>query len=276
MLADLVAQIGGDSVSAESLVPLGSDPHIYQPVPSDLRRLSRADLALSQGVGLETWLMETIRSARPARHVVVGDFIDGLPSADELPDPHFWLDPTLWAAASDVVLEKLIELLPEGEHGALRQRHQAYRRRLELVDVWAREQLDTIESSKRILVTSHDAFGYFSRRYELRSEGILGLSTESEASPRDIVRVVEVVNSSGVPAIFIESTIRPNLLQQVARETGVKLEGPLWADSLGPAGSGAETWLGMFTENIRQIVEGLEGSYQPFEVAEQRPAGGVQ
>lgn len=265
MLSDLVEILGGDAVDAQSLLPDGVDPHLYRPVPSDVRKLSRAQLVFSNGLGLEGWLADTIRNARPGGHVVVGSGVEALPVPEGLPDPHFWLDPLLWAEASDRVRDALLSLLPEGEHAGVLARHRAFRARAQALHEWTEERLATVEVSRRVLVTSHDAFGYFARRYTWRVEPIAGLSTEDEASPQDLVRVIRTVQETSVPAIFMESAVQPALLHQVARETGARVAGPLWADSVGPAGSGAETWEGMFVDNVRQIVEALGGEYRPFE-----------
>ena len=150
---------------------------------------------------------------------------------------------------------------------SVQQRGDAYVERIQSLDAWVKAQLQTIPEQQRVLITSHDAFNYFGRRYGLEVVGIQGASTEQAASQRDVVNMIELVKSRKIPTIFIESSVNPALIKQVARQTGVKTAGPLYSDSLGMPDSNAADYEGMIIANTTQIVEGLGGSVTPFKAA---------
>ena len=131
------------------------------------------------------------------------------------------------------------------------------------------EQLATVPEKQRILITSHDAFNYFGRAYKIEVVGIQGVSTEQEASQRDVANVIEQVKAREAPAIFVESSVNPSLIKQVASETGARVAGPLFSDSVGASGSGAETFEAMFVKNVEEITTNLGGDYKAFSPAEQ-------
>lgn len=269
MLEDLVRTIGGSDVEVHGLLRAGVDPHLYQPVPSDVRRVAGSGLVVMNGLHLEGWIERLVANAGGQRAVVaVGEGIEALadPDAPGGVDPHIWFDVMLWERAAGVVEAALVELLAGNAEGAarVRARASAYRETLRALDAWVRAQVETVPQAQRVLVTSHDAFGYFGRAYGLEVEAIQGISTDQEASQRDVVRVIELVRSRGVPSVFAETSVDSGLIAQVARETGASMRGPLHSDSLGPPGSAAATYVGMVVENVGVIVRGLGGQVAPF------------
>ncbi len=268
MLRDLAATLGGDYVRVESLVGVGADPHIFQPKPSSARAVAGSELVITNGLGLEGWIDDLIANAGGERPVVVASTgvepirMEGFKAGI---DPHFWFDPTLWAVAATNVASGLDQLFTDSgaAQTEIAKNLERYLNELESLNAWTRAQLATIPEDQRVLVTSHDAFNYFGRAFELEVVGIQGLSTESEASQRDIARVIDLVRERKVPAVFVESSVNPALIERVARETGATKRGPLYSDSLGDPQGPASTYTGMFKENVRIVVEGLGGALAP-------------
>lgn len=269
MLRDLVAVLGGSRVEVESLVGVGADPHVFQPKPSSARAVAQSDLVVISGLGLEGWIEDLVRNAGGKREIIVAsdgvepirmdEFKDGV-------DPHFWFDPSLWAIAATNVASALDRAFVQDTEAqkAIGKNLQAYFKQLEQLKGWTQQQLSSVAADRRVLVTSHDAFNYLGRAFDFEVVGIQGLSTESEASQRDLARVIDQVRKQEIPAVFVESSVNPALIRQVARETGVKVLGPLFSDSLGDLDGKAGTYLGMFSENVRIVTEGLGGTHSDF------------
>ncbi|MEO1482297.1 MAG: zinc ABC transporter substrate-binding protein [Myxococcota bacterium] len=270
MLRDLVLELGGERVTAQSLVGVGADPHVFQPKPSSARAVANSDLVITSGLGLEGWIDDLVRNAGGHRPVQVASAgvepirMEGFKAGV---DPHFWFDPDLWAVAATNVAAALDARFSDDRAAQMSvgTNLKRYLRTLELLRGWAAERLGTIPESRRVMVTSHDAFNYLGRAFGLEVVGIQGLSTESEASQRDVATVVDLVRTRKVPAVFIESSVNPALIKKVAAETGIKVLGPLFSDSLGETKGPAGTYVGMFTENVRIVTEGLDGTYLRFE-----------
>ncbi|TXD37617.1 hypothetical protein FRC98_07975 [Lujinxingia vulgaris] len=280
MLEDLTRELAGDDVRVVGLLSAGADPHIYQPRPADARQIAESDLVVMNGLLLEGWMEGLVRHAGGERPIlVVGERIeeDRLMSVDGAVDPHFWFDVALWQEGGKGVAEALQALFDEGDarRAAIASRHARYDEELEALDDWVRAQLATVPEEQRVLITSHDAFGYFGRAYDLDVEAIQGLSTEQEASQRDVINMIEVVRKRNAPAVFMESSVAPGLIEQVARETGARISGPLYSDSLGPEQSGAHTYVKMVESNVRLITGALGGSPEAFKWRATRtsPAG---
>ena len=270
MLEDLVAILGGDEIEVQGLLSTGADPHIYQPRPSDARLVSQSDAVVMNGLLLEGWMEGLVRHAGGERAIIVaGDAVDQdrLLRVEGAVDPHIWFDVAMWRQVAEHVCEALIELAGADQElaASIAQRQRQYDQVLAELHDWTQGQLNSIPEDRRVLITSHDAFNYFGQAYHMDVEAILGLSTEQEASQRDVANIIELVRARNAPAVFMESSVHPGLIQQVARETGVEAAGPLYSDSVGPVGSGAETYVGMVQANIRMITEALGGDYQAFD-----------
>jgi ABC-type Zn uptake system ZnuABC Zn-binding protein ZnuA len=270
MLADLAAQIGGDAVDVRGIMKPGGDPHLYQPTPGDARMIAPSQLVVTSGLHLEGWIDDLVRNAGGERPVVVASARVEPIRMENSPggvDPHFWFDLGAWQLAADEVGEGLVRLVgPESEQaGAVQARLAAYRTRLGHLDDWTRERLASVPKKQRVLITSHDAFNYFGRAYDIDVVGIQGISTEQEAAQRDVANVIDLVRERGAPAVFVETSVNPQLIKQVAAETGARVAGPLYSDSIGPAGGAASTFVGTVAENVRIVTEALGGDHVDFD-----------
>lgn len=264
ILADFVRAVAGDTLTVESLVPVGGDPHTHEPVPSDARRLARAELVFRNGLGLERWMDKLITASRPANTVIT--LTDGMPSlrvtegayaGDD--DPHAWMDPERARHYLTGVQRALGRQYP-AHVAAFAANADRYRRELDGLDAEIRSLLATVPAERRQLVTTHDAFRYFSQRYGLRLvASIWGISTETEPSAREVARIVSAIRTAGVSTVFVETTVNPKLMQRIAAEAGVRVGDALYGDSVGAPGSGADSYLGMMRANARSIAGGLAG-----------------
>ncbi len=262
ILTDLAREIGGQDVHVVGIMKPGGDPHLYRPTPRDAQAIANADLVLTNGLKLEGWIDDLVRNAGGGAKVVVASkSVKHLsdPSKTNYPDPHFWHDPTLWSIAADNVTASFVET--DKVHKAdFEKRRDAYKTELAALDKTLEGALSTVPKDKRYLVTSHDAFQYFGKRYGLNVVAVQGISTESEAGSRDVARLVEVVKENQVPAVFVETSVNPKLLQQIATETGAKIGGTLYSDSLDAEGKPGGTYVGMMKANAKTVAEALGGN----------------
>ena len=269
LLADWTTQIGGDEINVVGLLAPGTDPHVYEPVPADSRAFEEADLILYNGYNLEPGLIRLMNSAGVnARKVAVGEVVQPLQMEDQgnrVPDPHVWGNAENAIAMVEAIRDELIELSPD-DQAVFEANAAAYIAELDQLHTWIGEQIATIPPNQRQLITTHDAFQYYAQAYGLEVRGtLIGISTEEQPSAQTVRRLVESVRAARVPAIFAETTINPRLIATVAEEAGVQLaEQELYSDSLGAAGSEAETYVQMMVFNTQAIVENLGGQAQPF------------
>jgi manganese/zinc/iron transport system substrate-binding protein len=246
----------------------GVDPHLYKPTERDVRRLSGADLILYNGLHLEGKMGEILeklgrsRAVVPVAEAVPTDQLRSPPEFVGAYDPHVWFDVRLWMHTIDPALEALVRLRPEAQP-LLRERAEDFRRRLGELDSWVEEQIASLPEGQRVLVTAHDAFGYFGQRYGMEVVGLQGISTVTEATIRDIERVVDLLVSRGIKAIFVEASVpRRNVeaVREACRDRGHQIEigGELFSDSMGPSGTPEGTYIGMVRANVRTIVGALK------------------
>ena len=270
MLTDIVREVAGDRVAVVGLMGPGIDPHLYKPTRHDVRLLASADLVFYVGLMLEGRMGDTLdRLQRSGRTIVaVGEALPDdqirFPSDFEShPDPHVWMDVALWRRTVPVVAAALSELDPAGA-AIYQENAKRYGRKLEQLDTYIREAIATIPAGQRHLVTAHDAFGYFSRAYDIPVRSVRGISTESAAGLADVRRLVDFLVEQRVPAIFIESSISPKNLRAVvagARAEGaeVTIGGELYSDAMGAAGTYEGTYIGMMDHNATTITRELGG-----------------
>lgn len=274
IFADMAKVIGGDIIEVKSIVPIGGDPHTYQPTPSDVKLVTQADLILVNGLTFEGWLQELIdNSGTQAPQKLITEGIE--PIASEVyhnaSDPHAWMDPQNGLIYIKNIKEALIQLIPE-EAEVFEFNYQIYAQQLRDLDAEIETMIQTIEPEKRVLITSHDAFHYFGKRYGLDLESILGISTDSEAKTSDVIRLSKVIRERKVPAVFIETTVNPKLLKQIAEDNKVKIGGALFSDSIGDKDSDAPTYLDMLEYNAKTITQGLtSAANNPAEEEEKKP-----
>lgn len=272
MIADLAGRIAGDLATVETLMGPGVDPHLYKASESDVRKLAEADLVLYNGLFLEGKMGDILAKLGKSRPVVAiaenlpENALRRPPEMQGHPDPHIWFDVSLWAQTVPAVTEALVRLLPANEE-TLRANAARLVAELTALDAWAASRVAEIPAEKRVLVTAHDAFGYFGQRYGLEVYGIQGISTVAEAGLRDVERVVELVATRKIPAIFVESSVPQRTIEAVqaaVREKGhqVTIGGSLFSDAMGSAGTPEGTYDGMVRHNVNTLVDALRGSNQ--------------
>ena len=278
MVTDIVRRVAGDRAEVVGLVPSGVDPHLYAPTRSDLGRVRDADLVFSNGLRLEGRMTDALgRVAEAGTPVVpVAERIDDsdLLAADGyagVADPHVWMDPRLWSQAVEAVRDALVAADPEHAE-AYRDNADAYLETLATLEAYAAEVLASVPEERRVLVTSHDAFSYFGRRFGFEVLGIQGISTESEAGVRDIEGLVDLLVERGIAAVFVESTVGPRHVEALlvgarARGHEVAVGGELFSDAMGDEGTYEGTYVGMIDHNATTIARALGGA---------APAGGMQ
>lgn len=259
MMADMAKNIAGGEVNVECIVPIGGDPHLHEPTPRDAQLVNKADLVIMNGLTFEGWLTELIEnSGTKAKTVRVTEGIQPIASAQykNSSDPHAWMDASLGLTYIKNIKDALIALEPN--HADIFEfNYGIYKKQLEDLDQYIKAEIQKIPAEKRVLITSHDAFQYYGRAYGIRLEAILGTSTDAEVQTSDIVRLNKVIKESKVPALFVESTVNPKLLKQLATDNDIQIGGQLYADSIGDEESPAPTYLDMLKHNTDTIVAAL-------------------
>jgi len=284
MLADAVREVGGARVEVSSLMNEGVDPHTYRPTRADMARLAGADLVIANGLNLEAQLTEALKSLGRTKPVVF--VAESVPAARRLAgtdypgqvDPHVWMDPKLWTIVVEGVRDALIARDPAGrEHYASGAK--AYADTLARLDTYAQKVLTSVPQERRVLVTAHDAFGYFGRAYGFEVEGIQGLSTESEAGLKRMEELVRLVAERKIPAAFFESSvpdrnIRALIEGAAARGHRLAIGGELYSDALGTPGTYEGTLIGMIDHNVTTIARALGGTVPERGMAGKLKSGG--
>lgn len=262
IIANLTDEIGAEEINNISILAPGADPHIYEPVPQDTIALEKADLILYNGYNLEPNIIKLIDSTGiKADKLAVGEQIKPLDfeyKGQKKPDPHVWGNAQNGIIMAEAIRDKLIEIDPKNKDKFTQNANKLIKELQEL-DSWIKTQITTIPANQRKLITSHDAFQYYSNAYGLEIAGtLIGISTEEQPSAQTIKNLVEIIKSTGVKAIFAETTINPTLIETVAEEAGVKVaEGKLYSDSIGVKGSEADTYVKMLKINTQTIVDAL-------------------
>ncbi len=277
MIADVASNVAGERAEVVGLMGSGVDPHLYNPTRSDVKRLMQADVIFYNGLLLEGKMTDSlIRAATAGKKVhAVTELLDEgfLLEPEEfagLYDPHVWMDPTAWVQTVSVVHEKLVAHDPAGT-AAYRENAAAYAEEIRALDAYAERVLASVPEGQRVLITAHDAFNYFGRRYGFEVVGIQGLSTDSEAGVKDIERLVDLIVDRGVRAVFVESTVsernvRALVAGAAARGHTVTIGGKLFSDAMGDAGTYEGTYVGMIDHNVTTIARALGG---------EAPSGGM-
>jgi ABC-type Zn uptake system ZnuABC Zn-binding protein ZnuA len=261
IIADITYQLAGDKVRISSLVPVGMDPHNFDPSPSDIVLVSGSDLILINGMNLETWIIGLIhRSETRARVDTVTKGIDPIYTGkyESVVDPHAWLDPVLGKTYARNIAESLIRLLPDAKE-IIEFNLAVLLDELDAVHNYTVEKMESIPEEQRILVTSHDAFRYFGNRYQMRVEAVFPGSAEAEITIRDMAELSKTINNTRVKAIFPESTINPRLVQQIAGDNEIKVGGKLYTDSLSDKEGVADNYISLLYHNTNTIFRGLKG-----------------
>jgi manganese/zinc/iron transport system substrate-binding protein len=268
MVADAAERVGGERVSVRALMGPGIDPHLYKASEGDLRRIESADVILYNGLHLEAKMADVLeeigKSGRVTRAVAEAIPPGRLLRVSETQvDPHVWFDVGLWKHAVLAVSDTLAEVDPE--HAAVyRANAAAYAAELDELDAWVSGQAERIPADKRVLITAHDAFGYFGAAYGFEVRGLQGISTVSEAGTRDVAELADFIVERRIPVVFVESSVSPRTIQAVraaveAQGFDVRIGESLFSDAMGDEGTPEGTYPGMVRHNVRAIVAGLLG-----------------
>jgi len=257
IIGDLVQQVGGDHVSITMIVGPEEDAHVYQPSPADARKITQAEIIFINGLGFEGWLSRLINATKSKGTVVdLSSKIKARQTQGEI-DPHVWQDVNNVKIYIQEICQALIAIDPN--NGADYQKNsQLYIEKLSKLDNEIVESLTNIPLDDRRVVSTHDAFGYFSARYGVAFLAPQGVSTEAEASARDIARIIDAAKAQKVKAVFLENVADPRLARRISAETNARLGGTLYSDSLtGAKGDGA-TYLEMMRHNVKEIIRALK------------------
>jgi zinc/manganese transport system substrate-binding protein len=266
-VADLVRNVGGDRVEIHQILQPNTDPHEYEPRPSDVKSVADAELTVRSGGDVDDWLGDVLDNAGGSGPVLtLSEHVRTRKNDAGDLDPHWWQDPRNAELAVKAIRDALAKADPRGASG-YRRRAARYLARLDRLDRQTAACIDRIPPRLRKLVTTHDALGYYAARYGLEVIGavIPSLSTQAQPSAGDIQRLVDQIRRTGVKAIYPESAINPKLEEAVARESGATTGAPLWADTLGPKGSTGATYVDSIAANTGAIVDGLSGGEQTCE-----------
>ena len=267
-LADIAQNVAGERVKVDTLVPLGVDPHAFEPTPQDVARVAESQVLIVNGAGLEYWLEELLANAGGDQQVIEAasgltsrEPQSGEPSSDDanVSNPHFWLDPQYIFRYVENIRDGLSQADPQGK--AIYEKNAAiYIEQLKELDTWIQGQVEQIPPERRMLVTNHESLGYFADRYGFKIAGVIIPSVSSGASPsaKQLASLIEQIRTAGAPAIFLETGANRQLAEQVASETGIKVITSLFSHSLTAPEGAAPTYLEMMRYNVRAIVEALK------------------
>ena len=253
ILEDLVKELGGQYVNVVNLVDRNSDAHTYQPKPSDAVAIAKADLVIFNGLGFEGWIPRLIKnSGYKNKQIIASKGVDAIKNGKET-DPHAWQSFHNIRLYVQNISQMLIQLRPQYSE-VLTKRQQKYLDSLNDLEINLKEQLVKIPVSKRIVVTSHDAFGYLGREFKIQFLAPLGLSLEVEASAEDVATIIDQIREQNVKALFVENINNPRLLELISAETNVAIGGRLYSYALSEVKGPAGTYLKMMRHNIESLI----------------------
>ncbi|HCQ80954.1 MAG TPA: manganese transporter [Verrucomicrobiales bacterium] len=273
MIADVARQIAGDNQEIINLIGEGIDPHLHQPSKSEIDKIQKAGLVLYHGLFFEGKMASVLKSRADKGHPIsaVAEELDVQLIGSETPDPHLWMDVSIWSKVAKKIGDELAAYDPENSE-KYQKRRENYQQKLNDLHTYALMILQTIPEKQRVLVTAHDAFSYLGRGYGIEVRGVQGITTVSEAGTKSINELVDYLIENKIPSIFVESSVPEKSVRAViegAAEKGhiVEMGGELFSDAMGPAGTYQGTYIGMMDHNFTTIVNALGGS---------APKGGFQ
>jgi manganese/iron transport system substrate-binding protein len=273
VVCNVTRQIAAETIDLKCLIATGADPHEYAPKPEDSKAIEQAKLILYGGYNFEHSLIKLITaSPNPSPKIAVHEMAVPNPQQFEddgetVTDPHVFHNAKNGVQIAEVISKELSQLEPNNA-SLYAENTKKVTDELTQIDAWIKSQIATIPVAQRKLVTTHDAFGYYSKEYGIPVVGALqGISTEEKPTPTRVTDLVKEIKATDVPTIFAESTINPKLIEAVAKEANVKVaDQDLFADGLGEQGSEGDTYQKFFIANTKTIVEGLGGTYTPFQL----------
>ena len=261
ILGDIVQEIGGERVTVSTLVGANADAHVFQPAPQDAKRVAEAKLVVTNGLGFEGWIDRLIKaSGRKPMVVVASKGISAIKSKDDHGhdglDPHAWQDVGNAKRYAATIAAALAKIDPEGA-ADYAQREAAYQSKLDALDAEIKASIAAIPVERRKLITSHDAFGYFAKAYGMTMIAPQGVSTETEASAKDVAKIIRQIKAEKIPSMFLENVTDPRLIEQISRETDIKIGGKLYSDALSAPDGLAGSYIAMMENNIREMKKAL-------------------
>ena len=261
VLGDMVQQVGGEHVHVDTLVGPDGDPHTFEPSPKDSALLSKADVVVVNGLGLEGWLDRLIKASGFKGELVVASKGVKTHTLDEdgktVTDPHAWNSAANGALYAQNILDGLVKADPE-DKAALTSSGKRYIEQLTNIDGWAKAQFSAIPLAKRKVLTSHDAFGFFCRAYNVTFLAPQGLSSESEASAAQVAALIKQIKADGVHTWFMENQLDPRLVKQIASATGAQPGGELYPEALSAPGGVADSYVKMMRHNVALIAASMK------------------
>lgn len=270
MVTDIVRNVVGDRGEVTGLMGEGVDPHLYKPTRNDVKELLSADIVFYAGLLLEGRMSETFikvaRSGKPVyavSEVLDENYLREPPEFEGHFDPHVWMDVEAWGQAVSMVVDILSQFDPKGAE-TYRANGEAYQAKLAELDSYVRQAITSIPEGQRVLITAHDAFGYFSRAYDIPVRSVQGISTESEAGVNDINQLVDFIVNNKIRAVFIESSVSQKNIEALIegaanRDWKVEVGGELFSDAMGAPGTYEGTYVGMLDHNATVIALALGG-----------------
>lgn len=265
ILADMVSNVGGDRVEVTALVGPNSDGHVYSPAPADARKVADARVVITNGLGFEGWMGRLLKASGTKAQPVVatkGVKVRKQAGGHSHGHSHGQTDAHAWQSVANAkiyvgnIRDALIAADPAGK-AAYTANAAAYVEKLDALDKEVRDAVAGIPKDRRRIITSHDAFGYFQQAYGIEFIAPQGVSTESEASAKDVARIITQIKRQKIPAVFLENVTDPRLIQRIAQESGARVGGKLYSDALTDAKGDAPTYIDMIRHNIKQIASAL-------------------
>jgi zinc/manganese transport system substrate-binding protein len=256
IIADFVRNVGGDAVNVTTLVGPGGDAHVYAPNPADAKRIADAKLVFVNGLGFEGWLSRLLKSAGSKAAVVTTTSGIAPLKLGARADPHAWQSVANAKVYVANIRDALAAVAP-AQAEVFKANANAYLTQLDALDREVREAIAKIPESRRKVISTHDAFGYFAAAYGVEFIAPLGVSTESEASARDVARIITQIRAAKIPAVFLENISDPRLMGRISAETGAKVGGTLYSDSLTGEKGDSPTYIAMVRHNIKALTSAL-------------------
>jgi iron/zinc/copper transport system substrate-binding protein len=264
IIADMTENIVGEKAEVYSMVPIGTDPHMYDPLPKDTSKVSNADLVFYNGLNLETgkgWFKDLLDVTNKKEVAfAVSDEVTPMflteKGKETQEDPHAWLDIQNAIKYVDIITKHVIEKDPDNKDFYLNNQSE-YVKKLNELDQYAKEAVEKIPQEKRILVTSEGAFKYFSKAYGFKSAFIWEINTDSQGTPEQMKNIINIIEENQVPALFLETSVNPKTMETISNETGVPIHSKIFTDSLAKKGEEGDTYLKMIKWNIDKVIEGL-------------------
>ena len=257
ILGDFVRNVGGDRVSVTTLVGADSDVHVYTPAPSDAKRIADAKFVVVNGLGLEGWLPRLVQSSGSKATIVTASAGIAPLKLGSAADPHAWQSvPNAKVYVTDIA--NALAAADPDDAEFFRTQAKAYLEKLETLDREVREAVAKIPTERRKVISTHDAFGYFSAEYGIQFVAPLGVSTETEPSARDIASIIGQIRAQKIPAVFLENISDDRLIRRIAAETGAKVGGTLISDGLTGEKGSAPTYIDMVRHNIKALTSALD------------------